>query len=642
MRNAHKSAAALLVIALAIPALAAISIRYIRHELFELAAHADVVVTGTIVDVASSTFDLRVERSIVGTTEDTLHVTKFVNWTCAGRWTEYAEGQRVLLFLERGADGKPFSILGGGGEGEMPLVGGDVIVRGYRVRGYAEEEHVVGGDKVDGARVALDEFAASIDGFRGAFTWRFPAKGYLPIEQVGPRDSMVKVQLFAATSKTARELVDEARSCRSWTGPHAIPDVVLQPEQLTAISCTRNGCSGTARVDPGRKPDQFGFELDPWFGDASALVGDVDGDGIEDLAVGAPRDSYLGHFHGALWIFFLDAAGGVRSKAEIREGLAGFSESMDEFSQFGEALAPLGDLDADGVPDLAVGAALWPKFNRWRGGVWVLFLKRDGTVARAVEVGSSAAMNAAGFDDGGGLGSSLTNLGDLDGDGSIELAIGQVPKFDLASKNGRCVFIASIAPSGEVVRAHRIQDRAQGLGNGWFGDSLARIGDVDGDGVADLAIADTYDNDGGEMRGAVWIAFLARDGSMRHAQKISQWAGSFADELHESEGLGQALAGPGDIDGDKVPDLLVASKTGVWTLLLNHDGTVKSHRKLENSLYASGHQAHFGSSLAVSNLVKPSELPRIACGGFIGNTKADDDRLVWLFALGRDGALRAK
>src|SRR5262245_61334870 len=111
-----------------------------------------------------------------------------------------------------------------------------------------------------------------------------------------------------------------------------------------------------------------------------------------------------------------------------------------------------------------------------------------------------------------------------------------------------------------------------------FGYALAALGDVNGDGVGDLAVGGPYDQDGGPNRGAVWILFLKSDGTVLGEQKISQTQGGFTGVLADQGNFGRALAATGDLDGDGVPELAVlASRPNrMFVLLLNANGTVKS------------------------------------------------------------------
>ena len=115
-----------------------------------------------------------------------------------------------------------------------------------------------------------------------------------------------------------------------------------------------------------------------------------------------------------------------------------------------------------------------------------------------------------------------------------------------------------------------------------FGASVLNLGDVDGDGVEDLAVGAPGDDDGGAEQGAVWILFLRTDGTVRDYQKISSEFGNF-DGLAEGEPwFGIALAKTGDLNGDGVPDLAVKSAPTSYILLLDAAGGVISYDRVSS------------------------------------------------------------
>src|SRR5262245_36543918 len=148
---------------------------------------------------------------------------------------------------------------------------------------------------------------------------------------------------------------------------------------------------GTVKCERKISALSGGFEgdLDPLdrFGVSVESLGDLDGDGDRELAVGAYQDDDGGVDQGAVWILFPDAAGDVASEQKISATAGGFAGDLDPTDFFGGDLAPIGDLDDDGIPDLAVGAA---GDDGLRGAVWILFLNADGTVRHEQKIDDTA------------------------------------------------------------------------------------------------------------------------------------------------------------------------------------------------------------------------------------------------------------
>ncbi|MCH8345268.1 MAG: FG-GAP repeat protein [Planctomycetes bacterium] len=344
-----------------------------------------------------------------------------------------------------------------------------------------------------------------------------------------------------------------------------------------------------------------------FFGRSAASLGDLDGDGVDDLAVGATFDDDGGTppdaQRGAVWVLFLNTDGTVKAHQKISDTQGGFTGILDDDDQFGSSVASLGDLDGDGVTDLAVGAAEDDDGGTGsganRGAVWVLFLNTDGTVKSHQKISDTQGGFTGTLDDDGYFGNSVASLGDLDGDRVPDLAVGAFADDDGGSGRG-AVWVLFLNPDGTVKAHQKISDTQGGFtgildNTVLFGSSVASLGDLDGDGVGDLAVGARRDDDGCEVqcdRGAVWVLFLNTDGTVNSHQKISDTQGGFTGVLDDFDWFGSSVGWLGDLDGDAVADLAVAAPLdddggfnsgAVWVLFLNTDGTVKAHQKISDT-----------------------------------------------------------
>jgi len=318
-----------------------------------------------------------------------------------------------------------------------------------------------------------------------------------------------------------------------------------------------------------------------YFGNSVACLGDLDGDGVTDIAVGMVADPDGLHNAGAVWILFLNSDGTVKAHQKINEIEGGFTGTLSDGDKFSYSLDCLGDLDVDGVTDIAVVAPDDDDGGENRGAVWILFLNSDGTVKWQQKISDTEGNFVGVLNNNDWFGLSVARLGDLDGDGVCDIAVGAHADDDGGISHG-AVWILFLNADGTVKTHQKISD-TQGNFTGdlddydFFGSSVVSLGDVDGDGVNDLAVGTDGDDDGGHNRGAVWIMFLNSDGTVKDHQKISDTEGGFTGIIDTDDKFGCALALVDDLDGNGTVDLIVGARGdddggydrgAVWILFL--------------------------------------------------------------------------
>lgn len=300
------------------------------------------------------------------------------------------------------------------------------------------------------------------------------------------------------------------------------------------------------------------------FGYTVAAIGDLDNDGVMDIAVGAEEDSDNGSSIGAVWIIFLNSNGTVKAEQKINETNGGFSGNLNVNDRFSYGLAGIGDLNNDGNEDIAVGALMDDDGGNGRGAVWILFLNSNGTVASHQKISDTQGTFTAALQDADNFGSAIAGLGDLNNDGNEDIAVGAYLDDDGSSDAG-AVYILFLNSNGTVDSHQKISDTQGGFtgiigGSEYFGnEGIANMGDINGDGVTDLAVGQNWDGDGGAGKGSVWTLFLNTNGTVSGFQKISETTGGFVTTLDNFDLFGTGIANIGDLDNDGKTDMAVGA-----------------------------------------------------------------------------------
>ncbi|MGH7818692.1 MAG: hypothetical protein ACREQ9_02875, partial [Candidatus Binatia bacterium] len=142
-----------------------------------------------------------------------------------------------------------------------------------------------------------------------------------------------------------------------------------------------------------------------------------------------------------VWVLTLNPDATVNRHQKISDWYGDFTGELGDLDEFGSSAANLGDLDGDGVNDAAVGAPGSPGTgDRGPGATWLLFLNPDGTVRYHQKISDPSDGLAGELDNLDHFGASVASLGDLDGDGFRDLAVG-APGDDDGHPNHGAVWI---------------------------------------------------------------------------------------------------------------------------------------------------------------------------------------------------------
>lgn len=310
-------------------------------------------------------------------------------------------------------------------------------------------------------------------------------------------------------------------------------------------------------------------EADLLLGWSVDSAGDVNGDDIDDLIIGAPISTEpAGAFSGSSYVIFGKTSGfdGNLDLSEL-DGSNGFKiQGSVAGAQFGNGVSA-GDINGDGFNDLISGS-----YYGGTGTTYVLFGKATGFDA-IIDLASLDGNNGFSIDgvaEGDEAGYSVDNAGDINGDGFEEIIIG-ARNADASGENSGAAYIVFGKASGfdPVIKLSELSGnngfRLAGAAAGDLaGRSVSTAGDFNGDGLDDLIIGAYSADPNGASSGTAYVIFgksSAFESSINLAN-LSISEGFIINGLATGDALGKSVSSAGDINNDGFDDLIIGAPFG--------------------------------------------------------------------------------
>ncbi len=296
-------------------------------------------------------------------------------------------------------------------------------------------------------------------------------------------------------------------------------------------------------------------------------AGDVNGDGLDDLLIGAYRADPNGHLDAGESYVVYGSTNGFSAGFNLSSlnGTNGFViNGIDEFDYSGYSVSGAGDVNGDGLDDLLIGAY---GANSQAGESYVVYGSPNGVAAglNLSSLNGTTGFVINGIDGDDRSGYSVSGAGDVNGDGFDDLLIGAYGANSQAGES----YVVYGSPNG--VAAALNLSSLNGI-NGFVingidgadqsGYSVSGAGDVNGDGLGDLLIgAHRADPNGNLSAGESYVVYGSPNGFSAgfNLSSLNGTTGFVINGVDGADQSGYSVSGAGDVNGDGLGDLLLGA-----------------------------------------------------------------------------------
>jgi len=287
----------------------------------------------------------------------------------------------------------------------------------------------------------------------------------------------------------------------------------------------------------------------------AAIVGDVNGDGYDDILFGAYKNDEGASDAGQSYLIFGKKTGWTMDTALSGADASFRGEGVYDLS--GYSVAGAGDVNDDGFDDILIGA---PLYGSGDSGQTYLVLGRSSGWSRDTNLASvNASFLGENANDASGM--SVAGAGDVNSDGYDDILVGAMNNGAGGTNSGQTYLILG-KPTGWAMDTSLSMANASFWGEDSYdysGQSVAGAGDVNGDGYDDILIGAYGDEDGGANAGQSYLVLGRRSGWAMDMDLSSANASFLGENAGDVSGL--PVSGAGDVDGDGYDDFLIGARS---------------------------------------------------------------------------------